>query len=211
MCSWLCARSLANWVASGAFLASFSTNAASFRIRLEREGGTAAGAVDGADVVVAARELALELHGGRVGLGQLLADGPCLLVRRERRGGLAPVILDPGDSLEAFRHRPRGTMRQPIRAGPAVSRPRAPAGKTKWLGSGRRSLQACRRWRSGSGPDRAWRRAPDSGSSASLRRRSRPRLQRAERFGVQADPGCQLADFMISLPERLATADRTGP
>ena len=65
----------------------------------------AAGTVDGADLVVAYHQVALERRDLGMCVGQLLADGASLLMRGERLRGVAGMVLHPGDPVQALRHR----------------------------------------------------------------------------------------------------------
>ena len=156
-----------------------------------------------ADVVVAHREVALELSDVGVGVGQPLADGPRLLVRGERLGRVAGVVLDPGDPVQALRH------------GRAVA---ASSGSDRTRGS--RSSRACsiRRQRPGELSGRLLQVADRDQALARLQlrrgvgtrlgRQGQPQLEaaleRRERLGLRADPGRQLADVVVRLPERRA-------
>ena len=65
-------------------------------------GGAAARSVDGADVVVALREVALNLCSVRYRGHQLSSKGEGLFMRGEGLGGMATVVLDTGNAVETF-------------------------------------------------------------------------------------------------------------
>ena len=61
--------------------------------------------VDVTNVVVALSEVALELGGLRVGVGERPSECKCLLVRNEGSRGVAAVILGAGNPVETSRNR----------------------------------------------------------------------------------------------------------
>ena len=103
MLLWLPARSLWNSVTVGLASASFCRIARRRLVRRQRLGRLAGVDQQDADVVVAVRQVALELGDGGVGVGQLLLDRQRRLVRLQRLGRLAGAAQQDADVVVAVR------------------------------------------------------------------------------------------------------------
>ena len=159
--------------------------------------------MDGADVVVARRQFAAECGDGGMGLGQVLEDGPRPLVRGERVRGATRVVLDPGDPVEAFRHRRAVRRLVGLRSGEGFQQLAGP------LVGGQRQAELAGRLFQVADGDQALPRVPlGRGVRPQLGRQGHPQLQappqRRQRLGLRADLGRQLADVVVRLPQRRA-------
>ena len=144
MLLWLVARSLWNWVTAGLASASLCWIARAAWYDASASAGLPVSLQQDADVVVAARQVALELGDGGVGAGQALQQRSRFLVRRPRlvRPPGRPSGDRPGRS-GCGRPRP-SPRRRPPPLRPAPGAPPAPAGGRRSPAPSRRSCPPAR-------------------------------------------------------------------